>query len=47
MVLNVHRDHETYWGHGEGMEVEGEGDDKPIATLSPPEGSCIMMGRMR
>ena len=48
MVLNVHRNRKAYWGRekggggggGEGeagMEVGGEGDYIPIATLSPPE----------
>ena len=42
MVLNVHRNRTAYsYGRGEGgeggMEVGGEGDYKPIATLSPPE----------
>ena len=46
MVLNVHRNHKAYYGLGEGgvggggdgsMEVGGEGDYIPIATLSPPE----------
>ena len=42
MVLNVHRNHKAYEGRGEGgglwgVEVGGEGDYIPIATLSPPE----------
>ena len=38
MVLNVHRNLKAYLGQGEGgMEVGGEGDYIPIATLSPPE----------
>ena len=43
MVLNVHRNHKAYYGRGEGgggiggLEVGGEGDYIPIATLSPPE----------
>ena len=41
MVFNVHRNHKAYWGRGEGggggMEVGGEGDYIPIATLSPAE----------
>ena len=45
VLLNVHktirliRDGEKGWGGGEGrgMEVGGEGDYIPIATLSPPE----------
>ena len=42
MVLNFHRNRTAYWGRGEGggeggMEVEGEGDYIPIATLSTPE----------
>ena len=41
MVLNVHRNHKSYWGRGEGgeggMEVGEEGDYIPIATLSPLE----------
>ena len=38
MVLNSHKNHEAYWGWGEGgMEVGGEGEYIPIATLSPPE----------
>ena len=42
MVLNVHRNHKAYQGRegggGEGgMEVGGEGDYIPIATLSAPE----------
>ena len=42
MVLDVHRNHEAYWGLGErGREgvwgVGEEGDYIPIATLSPPE----------
>ena len=42
MVLNVYRIHTAYYGRGErgegpGMEVGGEGDYIPIATLSPPE----------
>jgi len=41
MVLNVHRNHKVYWGRGEegesGMEVEEEGDNILIATLSSPE----------
>ena len=41
MVLNVHKNHEVYLGRGEGgeggMEVGGEGDFIPIATLPPPE----------
>ena len=40
VVLNVHRNHKAYYGRGEGgkrgMEVGGEGDYIPIATLSPP-----------
>ena len=33
-----HRNHEAYLGRGEGgVEVGGEGDYIPIATLSPPE----------
>ena len=39
--FNVHRNHEAYYGRGEGakagMEVREEGDYIPIATLSPPE----------
>ena len=40
MVLSVHRNRTAYQGRGEGggdMEVGGEGDYIPIATLSPPE----------
>ena len=42
MLLNVYRNHKAYLGLGEGgggrgMEVRGEGDYIPIATLSPPE----------
>ena len=42
MVLNVHRNPEAHLrdreNEGEGgMEVGGEGDYVPIATLSPPE----------
>ena len=46
MVLNVHRNQKVYYERGEwgggvgggvGMEVGGEGDYIPIATLSPPE----------
>ena len=40
MVLNVHRNPKAYERRGElegGMEVGGEGDYKPIGTLSPPE----------
>ena len=43
MVLNVHINRTAYWGRGGGgeggvgMEVGGEGDYIPIATLSPPE----------
>ena len=46
MLLNVHRKYEAYegrseeggWGGGGGgMEVGGEGDYIPIATLSPPQ----------
>ena len=47
MVLNVHRNRKAYYGREEGggggggegvcMEVGGEGDYIPIATLSPPE----------
>ena len=40
MVLTVHRNHEAYWGRGEGgrgMEVGEEGDYVPMATLSPPQ----------
>ena len=41
MVLNVHKNRTAYKGRGEGgeegMEVGGEGDYIPIATLSPPE----------
>ena len=41
MVLNVHRNHTAYSGQGEGgqggMEVGGEGEYIPIATLLPPE----------
>ena len=41
MVLNVHRNSAAYSGRGErgeeGMEVRGEGDYIPVATLSPPE----------
>ena len=29
---------------GGGMEVEGEGDYIPVATLSPQNDSCIKMG---
>ena len=40
MVLNVYRNHKAIRdgekGEG-GMEVGGEGDYIPIATLSPPE----------
>ena len=36
MVLNVNRNHEAYWGRGEGStEMGGEGDYILIATLSP------------
>ena len=36
MVLNVDINNKAYWGWGEGgMEVEGEGDYIPIATLLP------------
>ena len=38
MVLNIHRNHKAYYGRGEvgegGMEVGGEGDYIPTATLS-------------
>ena len=48
MVLNVHRNHQAFYGRGEGggggMEVGGEGDYIPIATLSPPNDSCIKVG---
>ena len=41
MVLNVHTNRKACEGRGEGgeggMEVGGEGDYIPIATLSPPE----------
>ena len=38
MVLNVHRNQGLLGKGGEGvMEVGGEGDYIPIATLSPPE----------
>ena len=45
MVLNVHRNHEAYYGRAKGgggggggrMEVGEEGGYIPIATLSPPE----------
>ena len=42
MVLNVHRNNEAYYyirdgEKGGGMEVVGEVDYIPIATLSPPE----------
>ena len=41
MVLNDHRNRTAYQGRGEGeervMEVGGEGDYIPIATLSLPE----------
>ena len=41
MVLNVHRNYTAYYGRGEwgegAIEVGGEGDYIPIATLSPPE----------
>ena len=38
MVFDVHRNHEAYWGWGEGgMEVAEERDYIPITTLSPPE----------
>ena len=41
MVLNVHRNHEAYYGQGEweegGMEMGQEGEYIPIATLSPPQ----------
>ena len=41
MVLNVHRNRKAYWGRREGsMEMGGEGDYIPIATLSPPE--CLL-----
>jgi len=39
-VLNVHRNYKAYYDGekgGRGMEVGGEGDYVPIATLSPPE----------
>ena len=42
MVLNVHRNHKTYYGWGEGgMEVGEEGD---YYTYHHQNGSCIMMG---
>ena len=42
MILNVHRNHNAYYGWGEegggrGMEVGDEGDYVPIAILSPLE----------
>ena len=41
MVLNVHRNRKAYYGQGEGgeggMEIAGEGDYIPNATLLPPE----------
>ena len=41
MVLNVHRNRKAYKGRGEegegGMEVGGERDYVPVATLSPSE----------
>ena len=40
MVLNVHRNHKLIRDGEKGggdMEVGGEGDYIPIATLSPPE----------
>ena len=39
MVLNVHRNRTAYkgWGGGRGYGGGCEGDDIPIATLSPPE----------
>ena len=42
MVLNVYRNHKAYWGRGIGGGGE-EGDDIPIATLSPQNDSCIKM----
>ena len=40
MVLNAHRNYKANQGRGEGgggMEVGEEGDNIPIATLSPLE----------
>ena len=43
VVFNVHTNYKAYQGRGEGsqeggkVEVGGEGDCIPIATLSPPE----------
>jgi len=38
MMLNVHRNHEAFQGRGEeGMEVGGEGDNVPFATVTPAE----------
>ena len=42
MVLNVHRNHEAYYGRvqgggGGGKEMEEEVDYIPVATMSPPE----------
>ena len=45
-MLNVHRNHQAYYGRGEGVCVWGGGggyggggevDYIPISTLSPPE----------
>ena len=53
MVLNVHRNHLAYqgWGKGglggggcKGVWRWGEREIIPIATLSPPECSCVKMG---
>ena len=48
MVLNVHRNHKRHAEQGErgeeGMEVEEEGDDMPITTLSGQNYSCIKIG---
>ena len=35
-TIRLIRDREKGWGEG-GMEMRGEGDYIPIATLSPPE----------
>ena len=45
MVLNFHKNRKAQ-GRGEGRrgrEVKEEGEYIPIATLSPPDDSCIKM----
>ena len=49
MVLNVHKNHKAYSGRGEGggMEVGGEGEYVPIATVTTGMTSALRWVAMR